>query len=153
MSRARLIAVLAGALAATGTPSFAEDAPAAHPAGAPSWAFFETYCNECHNATDWAGGVAFDTLDTQIAPNAEVMEKVVRKMRGQLMPPGGHKLPAPAEARASKYTPASPSAASVATTKHANATRSTVMPECARGGSLTSGSRSSESRARARRAR
>ena len=28
-----------------------------------SAAFVEQYCGNCHNATDWAGGVAFDTLD------------------------------------------------------------------------------------------
>ena len=33
-----------------------------NPPGGVDWAFFEKYCTECHNATDWAGGVAFDTL-------------------------------------------------------------------------------------------
>ena len=94
MFRARLIAGLAGAVA------LASSLCASAGGSAPSWGFFEQYCTECHNATDWAGSLAFDTLDQSVAPNAEVMEKVVRKMRGQLMPPGGHTQPAPADARA-----------------------------------------------------
>ncbi|MET0293092.1 MAG: DUF1592 domain-containing protein [Steroidobacteraceae bacterium] len=96
---ARHFAGLAGAFALVcgSAAGAAEPAPAA---SGPSWAFFDQYCNECHNATDWAGGVAFDTLDEKVAPNAEVMEKVVRKMRGQLMPPGGHPMPSRADAKA-----------------------------------------------------
>ena len=29
----------------------------------------ETYCTECHNSTDWAGGVAFDTLTPADVPD------------------------------------------------------------------------------------
>ena len=81
----------------------AESAPSAAPAAAataahgstnPGWELFQTYCNECHNAEDWAGGVAFDTMtETDIPQNIEVLEKVVRKMRSQQMPPGGEKVP------------------------------------------------------------
>ena len=28
------------------------------------WGLIEHYCFECHNATDWAGSVAFDTMTT-----------------------------------------------------------------------------------------
>ena len=66
-------------------------------AGAPPaghWAFFDEFCTECHNATDWAGGVAFDAMaEDQIPDNAETMEKVVRKLRGRLMPPPGEPQP------------------------------------------------------------
>lgn len=63
-------------------------------AAATPWAMLDKYCLDCHNATDWAGGLAFDTLtEGDIAQNAEVMEKTVRKLRGQLMPPGGNPRP------------------------------------------------------------
>jgi mono/diheme cytochrome c family protein len=108
MSQGRHIAGFVGAvlLAAATAVSAAEPAPAARPTaghgagGAPSWAFFEKYCVECHNATDWAGGFAYDTMTPDIAENAELMEKTVRKLRGQLMPPGGHEQPPAADARA-----------------------------------------------------
>ena len=46
------------------------------------------HCSKCHNSEDWAGGIAFDTMATDdVAGNAEVWEKVVRKLRGRLMPP------------------------------------------------------------------
>src|SRR5690349_10268472 len=61
---------------------------------APNWKMLESYCQECHNATDWAGGVAFDTMAPEdAASDAEVWEKAVRKMRGSLMPPPGKKQP------------------------------------------------------------
>jgi cytochrome c5 len=59
-----------------------------------NWKLLEEYCNECHNATDWAGGVAFDTLDpSTAAEDAEIWEESVRKLRGTLMPPPGKKQP------------------------------------------------------------
>jgi len=62
--------------------------------GVPTWAFLNEYCSKCHNAEDWAGGVAFDTMsESEIPQNAEVMEKVIRKLRSQQMPPGGNKMP------------------------------------------------------------
>jgi hypothetical protein len=98
-----LITVAAG-MGVLGTAAFADEAPkpkaeaaplgeAAPPGEAPAqgavdWAFFEKYCTDCHNATDWAGGVAFDTLTPEGVPeDAKVWEAAVRKMRGRLMPP------------------------------------------------------------------
>ncbi len=58
----------------------------------------EQYCSECHNATDWAGGVAFDTMSPDnIGDDAEVWEHAVRKLRGNLMPPPGKPQPSRAE--------------------------------------------------------
>jgi Protein of unknown function (DUF1592)/Protein of unknown function (DUF1588)/Protein of unknown function (DUF1587)/Protein of unknown function (DUF1585)/Protein of unknown function (DUF1595) len=86
------LAGLCSAAALAGLPGTAAAAEPAH--GASQWTFFGEYCTKCHNAEDWAGGVAFDTLaEGDIAGNAEVMEKVVRKLRGQMMPPGGNKMP------------------------------------------------------------
>ncbi len=51
---------------------------------------------DCHNATDWAGGVAFDTLTPKDVPNdIDIWEATVRKLRGNLMPPPGNEQPHP----------------------------------------------------------
>jgi mono/diheme cytochrome c family protein len=83
-------------LVIAGTASAADAAAARHGELAPdaSAAFIEQYCGKCHNATDWAGGVAFDTLDVgQPGGDAEVWEKAVRKLRGRMMPPPGEPQP------------------------------------------------------------
>ncbi len=57
-------------------------------------ALLEQYCGKCHNATDWAGGLAFDTLSLDhVGGDGKVWEETVRKMRGRLMPPPGEKQP------------------------------------------------------------
>jgi len=61
---------------------------------APHWSLLRESCEKCHNTTDWAGGIAFDTLTADnIAADAEVWEKTVRKLRGRLMPPPGEPQP------------------------------------------------------------
>ncbi|MEJ0036542.1 MAG: DUF1592 domain-containing protein [Gammaproteobacteria bacterium] len=58
------------------------------------WALLDKYCGKCHNATDWAGGVAFDAMSADSIPeDAETWEKAVRKLRGGLMPPAGNPRP------------------------------------------------------------
>ena len=53
-----------------------------------------TYCVTCHNARSKTGGIAFDTLDLQAAPDdAKTWEKSLRKLRGHLMPPPGAPQP------------------------------------------------------------
>lgn len=68
---------------------------AALPAGTEQhWGMLKGYCEKCHNAEDWAGGVAFDTMTADgIADQAETWEKAMRKLRGRLMPPPGQKQP------------------------------------------------------------
>ncbi|PZN34835.1 MAG: hypothetical protein DIU71_01555 [Proteobacteria bacterium] len=62
--------------------------------GHSQWDFLEEHCIECHNAADWAGGLAFDIMDeTQIAEYAEDLEESVRKLRGRLMPPADKPQP------------------------------------------------------------
>jgi hypothetical protein len=77
-------------------PAFAADsaAPAAADEASSHWKLLSNSCEKCHNTTDWAGGVAFDTMtpDT-IADDAETWEKAVRKLRGRLMPPPGNPQP------------------------------------------------------------
>ncbi len=88
------------------TAAFGADAPA--PAGATAQArlaawtqdsatqmgLLQQYCSECHNTTDWAGGIAFDAMSMDsFDHDAEVWEKVVRKLRAGLMPPRGNERP------------------------------------------------------------
>src|ERR1044071_2885584 len=61
---------------------------------AANWKMLESYCEDCHNSTDWAGKAAFDTMSPEDASSvAELWEKAVRKLRGSLMPPPGKKQP------------------------------------------------------------
>lgn len=56
--------------------------------------FLDRYCAGCHNATDWAGSVAFDTLQLDdVGGDAQVWEETVRRLRGSLMPPPGEPQP------------------------------------------------------------
>jgi mono/diheme cytochrome c family protein len=58
----------------------------------------QTYCTECHNFEDWAGGVAFDTMAVDKVPaDAEIWEEVVSRLRGNLMPPPGEPRPSAEE--------------------------------------------------------
>ncbi len=58
------------------------------------WGMLKQYCSKCHNAEDWAGGVAFDTMTPEEIPEqAETWEHAVRKLRGRLMPPPGNPQP------------------------------------------------------------
>ena len=58
------------------------------------WSLLDEYCFECHNSIDFTAELAFDSMSPdQIPDEAEVWEKVVRKMRGRMMPPPGGKRP------------------------------------------------------------
>ncbi|HEY1898791.1 MAG TPA: DUF1592 domain-containing protein [Steroidobacteraceae bacterium] len=59
-----------------------------------NWKTVQQFCFDCHNTDDWAGGVAFDTMaDDAIPQDAKIWEQAVRKLRGGMMPPPGHKRP------------------------------------------------------------
>jgi hypothetical protein len=89
VSRTSLLAVVGIWLT---TPALTQVPAAAH------WATLDAYCVECHNATDWAGGVAFDTLTpAEVPTDTGLWEAAVRKLRGHLMPPPGSKQPTQAE--------------------------------------------------------
>ena len=61
------------------------------------WALVDRYCVECHNDGEFAGGVAFDTLDRDdVAGHGEILEAAVRKLRARMMPPPGEPRPEPA---------------------------------------------------------
>ncbi|HWK54437.1 MAG TPA: DUF1592 domain-containing protein [Hyphomicrobiales bacterium] len=58
------------------------------------WAMLDEYCMGCHNLDDYNGSLAFDLMDHgTILKDAEVWEKVVRKLRGGMMPPPGQERP------------------------------------------------------------
>ena len=79
---------------ATATAKETASQGAAATPSAPHWGLLEQRCSKCHNSTDWAGGVAFDTMTSDDIPSdAETWEKAIRKMRGRLMPPPGEPQP------------------------------------------------------------
>ena len=57
-------------------------------------ALLDRYCVTCHNARLRTAGLALDTVDLgDVAGEAEVWEKVVRKLRADVMPPPGRPRP------------------------------------------------------------
>src|SRR5437016_3878564 len=55
----------------------------------PEAALVATYCAGCHNDRTKSGGMTLTALDVaHPESNAELAEKVIRKLRGGLMPPG-----------------------------------------------------------------
>lgn len=63
---------------------------------AEQWALVGRYCEGCHNDAERAGELALDRLDkNQLHADAATWEKVIRKLRGGLMPPAGEPRPPP----------------------------------------------------------
>ena len=90
--------VVSTALAAGAATPPASGEAASQAAAAPDqhWAFLNQYCSKCHNAEDWAGGVAFDTMSPgDIGTDAKIWENAVSKLRGRIMPPAGNPQPTP----------------------------------------------------------
>jgi cytochrome c551/c552 len=57
-------------------------------------AIFDQYCTKCHNQTAKMAGLALDKIDaTNAAANAEILEKVVTRLRAGSMPPVGNPRP------------------------------------------------------------
>ncbi len=57
-------------------------------------AMLNTYCVGCHSTRAKTGGLSLEGLDLQAAAdNAQIWEKVLRKLRGRLMPPPGSPQP------------------------------------------------------------
>jgi mono/diheme cytochrome c family protein len=57
-------------------------------------AALDQYCVGCHNERTKTAGLAFDTLDVARAgERPDVWERVVRKLRGRMMPPLGRRRP------------------------------------------------------------
>ena len=79
--------------AATPAPVPASAQTAGTTATAPERSLVDQYCVGCHSERGKAGGLSLTGLDLNAAQNAEVAEKVVRKLRGGLMPPAGNRRP------------------------------------------------------------
>src|SRR5665213_2120951 len=61
---------------------------------APDRALLDQYCVGCHNTRLKTGGLMLDKMDIgHVGTNAEVWEKVVRKLRAGMMPPSGARRP------------------------------------------------------------
>src|SRR6516225_6405264 len=57
-------------------------------------AFLNQYCVGCHNEKARTAGLMLDRLDVdRPGDNAEIWEKVSRKLRGGMMPPSGARRP------------------------------------------------------------
>lgn len=83
------------------TRSVAQNAAAQEPD--PHRALINTYCVGCHNSRAKIGGLALEGLNLQRAgDDAPVWEKVLRKMRGRLMPPPG--APQPTQEAVDRFT-------------------------------------------------
>ena len=67
--------------------------PSAKPPEASPAALVDQYCVGCHSERGKAGGLVLAGLDLNAPQNAETAEKVIRKLRGGLMPPAGVRRP------------------------------------------------------------
>jgi len=77
-------AVLAGGYLAYRGVGYVADQRAA----AAHWDTIRSYCSDCHNAAELAGGLSFDGLrGDPIASHPEVWEHAIRKLEAGLMPP------------------------------------------------------------------
>jgi len=58
-------------------------------------AVVQRYCASCHNPNQKKGNLVLEGFDVDGSPsNATVAEKVIRKLRAQMMPPPGSRKPA-----------------------------------------------------------
>jgi mono/diheme cytochrome c family protein len=93
-----VFALLAGWIVVIGAVSRQPEAafsqqPAAAASPAPR-ALVDKYCVTCHNQRTKTGGLVLDTMDlASPAAGAETWEKVIRKVRGGMMPPVGMPRP------------------------------------------------------------
>src|SRR5215831_2995276 len=87
------------ALAAFAVPAAAETGPAQ------ARELLDKYCVTCHNARTKAGSLVLEPASADVAnvgKDGAMWEKVVRKLRGRLMPPAG--LPRPDDAAYEGFT-------------------------------------------------
>ena len=57
--------------------------------GVDSGALLQKYCITCHNTTDWSGSLDLEGADAAtIAEDPDVGEKVIKRLRTGMMPPG-----------------------------------------------------------------
>ena len=84
----------ANAQTAGAPPAAASPRPAADTPVSSQQALINQYCLTCHSDRVKAGGLALSELNLNaVGQHAEIAEKVIRKLRGGLMPPAGAKRP------------------------------------------------------------
>ena len=84
-----LFVVIAGSLALVPSARSQESPSAPSPR-----ALLDQYCVVCHNQRAKTAGLMLDKMDlNRISEGAETWEKVVRKLRGGMMPPVGMQRP------------------------------------------------------------
>ena len=80
-----------------GSEGRAQEAPAAPAPANSKRALIDQYCLGCHSDRLKSGGLALSSLNLDApgndAQSAEIAEKVIRKLRGGLMPPAGARRP------------------------------------------------------------
>src|SRR5215470_5255596 len=60
----------------------------------PQRALLDQYCVTCHNQRSKTANVMFDTMDlANLAKDAKIWERALRKLRGGMMPPPGARQP------------------------------------------------------------
>ena len=93
-----LVLIAAGILAVLSAAfSFQQPSPATE-----QRAMLDKYCVTCHNQRLKTGGLALDNLNLdRVAENAEILEKVLRKLHGGMMPPQG--MPRPDEPTVTRF--------------------------------------------------
>ncbi|MEO8466525.1 MAG: DUF1592 domain-containing protein [Gammaproteobacteria bacterium] len=99
MNRSRLIAGMVGTvLLVAAAAVLVQRAGLLPDRGVEHWNMLDRYCMDCHNAAEAAGGIVYEGLTPEsVAQHPELFEKVVRKLRGRLMPPPGNPQPAQAD--------------------------------------------------------
>src|SRR5262245_34293582 len=81
------------ALAAVGAVAYAP-AAASTSSATDQQRVFQQYCMSCHSHAAKAGGLDLEALDlARVEESPAVGEKIVRKLRGGLMPPAGRPRP------------------------------------------------------------
>jgi hypothetical protein len=94
----RLVLGAAGVLAAGAAAVVAYRAELFGPSPEEQWALIQSYCVDCHNAAEAAGGLAFEGMGPDaVAKRPEIFETAIRKLRGRLMPPAGNPQPKQSE--------------------------------------------------------
>jgi hypothetical protein len=94
MPRSRILYSIAGVLAATGVALAVYMSGVIGDRGERQWQLVQTYCVDCHNAAEAAGGLVLEGLGPDaVANDPEVFEAAILKLRGRLMPPPGNPQP------------------------------------------------------------
>src|SRR5215468_4899164 len=88
------IAICAISLALSPSQAQQNQQPQSPAAASPEQGLVNKYCITCHNDKSKTGGMTFEKMDVDHPEtNAELWEKVIRKLRAGLMPPSGAQRP------------------------------------------------------------